>query len=315
MKRAGSLLALLIAAFVGLGMSKPLAASPPCWSSSPHKACAPSTTSTTTVQATTTDPTTTTTTTTTPAPAAAPPYFVGDFDTCDLSQWTDVHDADLSAPTPGFTTIASAFSGCGERVVASNYFSTSQSGDASYLWEGNGSNSYQLPDMQQGADTWFRMQVLFPDGTDASYPGTFTPQGASSAWDMVEEWHQYNMYSTYVGVCGWCNPVTLILRPSGGSGAAPTQEWIEKVPLQYNHWYDILVHQTFYPDSRGYIEWYVDGTLQYAANVPTLSIAADGSIPGASHQVGLYRGPSRTDTDTVYIDGVVDGPTRASVGG
>jgi len=205
-----------------------------------------------------------------------------------------------------------------------NQASTSSSGDGSYLWEGNGSNSYQLPQNQNGANTWYRMQVLFPDGTNTAYPGRFKPSVISSGWDIFEEWHSAPGagYSTTLGVWG-SNPPCLMLRVVGGNTSSQAMQWVHQqdgtgqdVPLKYNHWYDILVHSVYGTTAQtGYIEWYVDGALQYAAHVPTITYLSNGSVPGVSRQVGLYRGPSRTDTDTIYIDGVTDGPTRTSVGG
>jgi hypothetical protein len=86
--------------------------------------------------------------------------------------------------------------------------------------------------------------------------------------------------------------------------------------LQYNHWYDILVHEVFSDDpSVGYIEWWVDGVQKYAAHFPTLTRRTDGSVPAVSLQAGFYRGPSRTDVGTIYVDGVRAGTTRSAVGG
>lgn len=201
-----------------------------------------------------------------------------------------------------------------------NAAGSSSSGDASYLWEGG---NYNLPWLSNGADTWFRMQVAFPDGTNPAFPGRFTHSVISSGWDMFMEWHSAPGagYSTYVGVWG-SSPPCLMLRVAGGNAASQTMEWIHEraggvdKPLQYNHWYDILVHQVLSDSaSAGYIEWWVDGVQQYAAHVPTISRTSSGTVPGLSLQTGLYRGPSRTDTDTIYVDGVQAGPTRASVGG
>jgi Polysaccharide lyase len=75
--------------------------------------------------------------------------------------------------------------------------------------------------------------------------------------------------------------------------------------LRSNHWYDIVLHFRFSPDpSVGLAEWYVDEKLRFSGHLPTLTQRTDGSILGVSWQVGLYRGPTRADTDTVYVDGV-----------
>jgi hypothetical protein len=270
----------------------------------------PATTTTTTTTATTTTPTTTTTSST------GSLLFNGDFNTCNLSQWADLHDAQLAVNPPGFVVgSAPAFGLCGAQVNVSSAADTSTSGDASFLWAGG---SYNLPWLGKGADTWFRMQVAFPDGTNASFPGRFVHSVVSSGWDTFMEWHSAPSagYSTMVGVWG-SDPPHLQLRPVGGVMPSQTYAYIrDPNALQYNHWYDILVHQVFSDDPNvGFIEWWVDGVQKYAAHFPTLTRRTDGSVPSVSLQAGLYRGPSRTDIGTIYIDGVRAGTTRSSVGG
>ncbi|MEJ7567613.1 MAG: heparin lyase I family protein [Gaiellaceae bacterium] len=206
-----------------------------------------------------------------------------------------------------------------------NQQSTSTTGDGSMLWEGDGSNSYQLPWLQNGSDTWFRMRVLFPDGTNAAYPGKFTlsPLGG---WDTIQSWHSAPGagYSTVVGVHPDTGGVpVLMFRPVGGDVSGQTFTYVyqtdgtgQRIRLKYNHWYDIVVHLKFgTTSSTGLAEWWVDGIGQYSGQVPTITTTVTGTTPGVGHEVGLYRGPSRSDTDTLYIDGVVTGPTVTSIGG
>jgi hypothetical protein len=255
-----------------------------------------------------------------PATESALLFFNGGFKTCNLSKWRDFHDAWLTATPPGFAVGASpSFNGCTAKVNVTNQASTSVSGDASMLWEGNGSNSYQLPWLQDGSDTWFRMQVLFPDSTNPAYPGRFTVAPIGGGWDTIEAWHAAPGagYSTYVGIDPG-RPPCLTFRLVGGPAANQTFTHVyqtnrashHRVPLRYNHWYDIVVHLVFGTTSEtGFAQWWVDGILQYSEHVPTMSYLPDGSVPGVGHEVGLYRGPSRTDTDNIYIAGVSVGPT------
>jgi hypothetical protein len=171
------------------------------------------------------------------------------------------------------------------------------------------------------------MQVAFPDGTNPAFPGKFTHSVVSSGWDTIMEWHDDGYhgcgYSTTVSVWG-SDPPVLMFRPAGGA-ADPNQTfyWIHEkdangndIPLKFNHWYDIEVHLVFNEDPNlGYAEWYVDGNLRFQKHISTLSMCADGQVHPASFQAGLYRGPSRTDTDTIYIDGVKVGSSRAAVSG
>src|SRR6266550_2682343 len=71
--------------------------------------------------------------------------------------------------------------------------------------------------------------------------------------------------------------------PGGGSSLGQPAGNI--IPLQYNHWYDILVYQVFDPDpSVGYIQWWVDGTKRFDGNFPTLTGAQDGYVPGVGFE-------------------------------
>ena len=79
---------------------------------------------------------------------------------------------------------------------------------------------------------------------------------------------------------------------------------------------------------KGKLEWWVDGRKAYpAANgkdvygnrlpvtLPTLwRNPANGSSASPFFQAGHYRGAADR-TDTLYLDGVVAGPTRSSVRG
>jgi hypothetical protein len=258
-------------------------------------------------------------------------YFNGSFGSCALTAWRDFHDAALGSAPPGFGVEREQADGsCYAKVSVTDGPSTSTSGDISYLWEGNGSNDYSLPWMQSGAEAWFRMRILFPNGRDPAYPGVFHVAPLPRGWDFFEEWHEpvEAGYSTIVGVHGGStgaagrDPNVLTFVPTGGTATNQTftnlyqrNRTRSRIPLRYNHWYDILVHLVFGSTPQtGLAQWWVDGVLQDSVHVPTITSVADGSTPGVSHQVGLYRGPSETYVDTVYIDAVADGPTRASVG-
>jgi hypothetical protein len=259
-----------------------------------------------------------------------PLYFNGDLQAGDLSQWSDFHDAHLSSIPPGVLVVPRPGGGYMGRVLVPAGSSTSTTGDATFLWEGG---DYKAPWLSKGADTWFRQRILFPDGTNASYPGRFTPsQPVSSGWDTVWELHDAPGagYSTCLMVWG-SSPPCLMFRPCGGIVGTQTYQWVhEKVggdrtaadkPLQWNHWYDVLIHLVLTDDPAvGFAEWWVDDVLQYAAHTPTLTKMSDGSVPGVGLEVGLYRGqgpgaPVRTDVDTVYMSHTKAGPSRASVGG
>jgi len=288
------------------------------------------TTTTTTTAATTTAPTptstsiettTTPTTTTTPATTTSSaqisaPYFVGNFDTGNLSQWPKLDDAQLSRTPPGVQVVPSPVFGSSfaAKVVALDSPDSSTSGDASFVEE----DTYDGLSWQMQGDVWHRFQVLLPSGSNPNFSGSFT---VNPGWDMFLEWHNPpcpsgcsgGYGSSYVGVY---RDNHLALQVAGGSGASPTLLMAkDSNPLLYDHWYDILVRFVYSDDPHaGWYEWWVDGELISSGYTPTVYRLPDGQIHGNRLSAGHYR---RTVAyqDTVYLDGVIVGPTRSSVGG
>ncbi len=86
-------------------------------------------------------------------------------------------------------------------------------------------------------------------------------------------------------------------------------------PLQYDHWYDVVAHYKWAPNSTGAFEWYVDGALQYRnLAITTMHIFCDGtSYPYTFGEYNYQRDdgawPSGADFKSMSI-----GPTAASVG-
>lgn len=276
-----------------------------------------------------------------------------EFDTHDANLGSSVSDPDFGTtvgsvivPKPAPFYSASAYS-C--RCVASDDFpSSSSAGAATVLWQpGDYGNSWA----QTGATSWFRMVFLLPNGTNPTYPGHFNPQapdGLGSTWRILMEWHIADgelaahggstaPSSTIIGIAGSSHGgPCLLLRPVGGPYGQNHIYYIKETnatqtkvnsgdgnefggiqPLQYNHWYDILVYQEFnVSDSVGYLEWWVDGNKRFADNVATLVGAQDGFVPGVGYEGGLYRSfTSGEANETIYIASMVSGTTAASVGG
>lgn len=258
-----------------------------------------------------------------PAAAAAPVNFRGDFGSCDLSQWPYPQYSAYIAE--GKTTVWNVAGGCSGRLRVDNQTNASAMGDAVMLWE-DAQNPYENPKpwLTNGADTWFRMRILFPSGANAAYPGRFTPApvgwidpvyGPQSGWDVIEAWHTAPGagYDNIVNL----NPATgrLELRLVGGPVAAQIWRYLPGPPLAFDRWLDIVVHLRL-SVTAGFGEWFVDGVPYGALATPTMTVRTDGTVPPVGHSVGLYRSSkTRTDTDTVYLDDVLVGPTRASVGG
>jgi hypothetical protein len=290
------------------------------------------------------------------------PFFNGHFSTGNLSQWPNKEGMNLSTTPPGVSVVSTPAGYAAKVIVEPSFTSASGSGPSTTMWEGSGTNTYNLPWQQAGSNTWFHARYLFPDGTAGNYPGKFTPMptaGYAADWDVLMEWHSAPGagYSTYIGVYGPGKglPPHLELHPVGndtqstyietnqtqtkipgrclpsrGSPAPthrrrprprahrkqvkPPSPCGHRLPLKYNHWYDILVRVKFSTDPTvGRIDWYVDGNLRFSDSIATMNKATDGTTPGVAFENGLYRDSGTTQTDTIYIQGIKVGPTRGSV--
>jgi hypothetical protein len=194
-------------------------------------------------------------------------------------------------------------------------------GDASVVeapWEASWTKS---------GDVWYHLEFLLPSGSDARYPGKFTTEWttpiAGQGWDMFAEWHApngsgascTNMHGQYLGLAGYENFNHLMLKVWGGDECSPVLATsTDPLALQYDHWYDAVVHYTYSIDPNvGFFEWWLDGRLIGSKHTPTVWRWKDGSIHGTRYQVGLYRGADPGWSDTVYVDGVKVGSTQVSV--
>lgn len=247
-------------------------------------------------------------------------------------------------PKPADGITAYPFSNYMCRVVVSQgYTSSSSTGRITFLWQpGEYANSW----MQEGQETWFRLLVLFPSGTNPNYPGfiQLSPgDGVSSPFHIFQEWHK----NDGTGMPGSTSTKTemaqqaMIHKTLGGQlGSASLLWWYETnqvqdetngvggqssgpiggtpIPMQFNHWYDILTRLKLSPNPAiGEVEWYVDGNLRGLGHRSTMPERSDGFTDGLSYQAGIYRDNAVGGThgnETIYIGAMVVGPTRASVG-
>ena len=280
--------------------------------------------------------------TTTPPEPPTGAYFRSDFSSGTLAGWGSMHDAHQSgtdadpacspAPPAGIKGIEVV-----NQVAKANAVKwktdSSTTGNGSVLWEpGDYSNAWY----QQGADTWHRWRVLFPDGTAADHPGKFvvSPLGG---WDTIRSWHANNgvlprAYSTFLGVhpewgyagspgplwfrpCGGVDQDTLIYQNYYQTDGAPNTE-ANRIPIRFNHWYEIVIHIKFGTTATtGLAEWWVDGIQQPGGACPTIVGNPGATTPGVAGSLGLYRGPAGADMTSSIWTTSLSGPTRASVGG
>jgi hypothetical protein len=198
----------------------------------------------------------------------------------------------------------------------------------------HGSNVTASAYTAQGDDTWYRWRVRFPTGV-------YVPR--SGSWNINVEWHESRYGSTanncptfpspYFGVQAdgsssspGTNPRLIFhfrsgLVNSGGTGIE--NDFIipqhnnsgSVVPLQYDHWYDVVAHYRWEPDNAGAFEWYVDGQLQYQnLAIKTMHVFCDGTSYPYTFGVYDYQRndgawPSGVDFKTMDI-----GPTAGTVG-
>ena len=152
-------------------------------------------------------------------------------------------------------------------------------------------------------------------------------------WNWVVAWHNdghtgsygansdalgiYTDYPTVSGKVG-INP-RLVLRLAGGNSSSPTYDStscaLPSNSLKYDHWYRLLFHYIWSPDSSvGLVQWWVDGVQVCSLHFPTVFRNPDGTLSTSSF--GLYNyhyaAPwnSRVDVDNVAV-----GPSLTSVNG
>jgi Polysaccharide lyase len=295
---------------------------------------------TTTPSAPTPAPPTTTsgTTTSTPPPppepdvAPGPFFFRGDFESGDFSQWPHLHDlGPRFRPDQSLSSVVSRPGGgkMAKFVVSESLpRGNSDSGPMSMVAH-KVSNAWE----QEGAETWYRVRILLPSGSNPDYPGTFHPlQPAPSGWNTFVSWHEYRVggMSPSLGRSTWCRHRAGCFQVKWVGGRGKTY-WVddEAEPLRFDHWYDVLVHVKWsaYED-KGYAEVWVDGRKIFGpgiggvpSTIATLWRHEDGQPAATYLTLGHYRRHPRLSgiadygDDTVYADDLLIGPTRAAVGG
>jgi hypothetical protein len=117
------------------------------------------------------------------------------------------------------------------------------------------------------------------------------------------------------GVVGTKNP-RMAMRIMGGNDCTPNTVWVDGPPLQWDHWYEIILHIKWDP-KRGIVEWYLDNS-----NVPYYS---NRKIQTLFTRPPAYVSPSYTTltvpnyrfhahwNSTIYLGPLVVGSTKSSV--
>jgi hypothetical protein len=241
--------------------------------------------------------------------ATAKPYFVGNFDTCDFSQWKQ------QGPTAAFRISRSPRTEGRCAAVVSvgpaafgGLVNTSSDGVA--LWT-------DLADYgTSGRQVWQHFSVMFmPD---------FKP--TDGAWNWFAEWHNDQGFQQFVGkglswempnlcwsIVNYDSKARISMRIMGGQSSAPQTKWVAGPQFKTSHWYDFVVHSVWSPDAKtGHVDWWLDGRKLYGGAFPTLYTRPDGSVSRVYFVEDYYR--LHADwTSSVAFDGTVIGPSRGSV--
>ena len=262
-----------------------------------------------------------------------------DLTTGDLSQWAHWDfglgtDAGSNTSKAGYLWFHSNVAGrraAGLTVTPTSRASPAANSDSVYLWEPS-----KFWD-QQPYEIWLRTSVMFPSAATISSSGLsgeapFAP--TTGEWNWFLEFHNdsnpvpgcskefANVALTVKtddpvqsGVVGNKN-VRLAMRILGGDTCAPSTVWIDGPSLQWDHWYDVLLHIKWDP-KRGIAEWYLDNfDAPYYSNlkVPTLFTRPKGylTVGYTSLTIPNYRLHAPWSS-TIYVGPLAVGSTRSAV--
>jgi hypothetical protein len=239
-------------------------------------------------------------------PKRQAPYFVGNFNTCDFSQWRTqgpqasfriVHSPKIEGACAAALTVGPwATPGLGESRA---------DGAALYL----GPASYGTV----GRTVWQHFSVQFAPGFRAT----------EGVWNWFIEWHndkgyqRFNVTNEFANLC-WTvrnhnSGSRIAMRIIGGSSTAPRTIWVNGPRLRTGHWYDFRVRTVWSPDpKKGIVEWWLDGRSLYSRHAATLYVRPDGSVSTVYFVLDNYRLHAAWDA-TILFDGTRLGPTRSSV--
>jgi hypothetical protein len=216
-----------------------------------------------------------------PSLALAAPTWVGNFETGDLSQWGAAQRVSEDR-----VRVVTEPTWEGRYALAA----TVMQGDDPINASGNRAELVGGRLEPDGSEAWYRWAVLFPE----DFP-------ASPKWQLFTQWH-------HDGCCG-SPPVEfhvtgeqVIFTVQGRS--------LWKTPLVRGAWHELMLHVRWSADpSVGFAELWYDGVQA----LPRSSVAT--AFPGMRNylKVGYYRDASIQPTSTVFVDGMVQGATRADV--
>lgn len=266
-------------------------------------------------------------------------FLSRDLSTGDLSQWTHRDfglGTDVGSDTSGggylvYHPNVGGRRAVGMTVTPSAHASPAASSDSVYLWDRSEYWNHQPYEI------WLRTSVMFPSEATISPNGLsgeapFAP--TTGEWNWFLEFHndsnlvprcakEFANVSLDVktddpvqsGVVGTKN-ARMAMRIMGGNDCAPNIVWVDGPHLQWDHWYELLLHIKW-DARRGIAEWYLDNS-----NVPYYS---NRKIPTLFTRPKEYLSPSYTSltvpnyrlhapwSSTIYLGALAVGSTKSSV--
>ena len=239
------------------------------------------------------------------------PYFVGNFNTCDFSQWQG-----LQGPRAAFKIVQrpKVEGPCAAAITVGPWALNGLLNP-----QADGATWYQKPTSYgtNGHAVWQHFSVRFGRGFRAT----------RGEWNFIADWHNDTDWQKfpqiefeYSNLC-WLvrthprvtGPPRIGMRVIGGLATAPRTVHVNGPRLRTGHWYDFLVRTVWSPDpKKGYVEWWLDGKRLYSHHVATLYTRPDGTVSTAYFLEVHYRLHASWES-TIYYDGTRLGPTRASV--
>ncbi len=209
--------------------------------------------------------------------------------------------------------------------------SQAASSDSVYLWEPRQQWNHQPYEI------WLRTSIMFPSAATISSSGLsgeapFAP--TTGEWNWFLEFHndsnsmpacakEFANISLDVktddpivsGVVGTKN-VRMAMRIMGGDDCDPNIEWVDGPQLQWDHWYEMLLHIKW-DSSGGIAEWYLDNSnVPYYSNlkIPTLFTRPKGYVSPSYTTLTIpnYRLHAQWNS-TIYVGPLVVGSSQSSV--
>jgi hypothetical protein len=240
-----------------------------------------------------------------------PAYFVGDFNTCDLSQWQI-----FQGPPASFKIVRrpKVEGRCAAALTVGPWAVNGLINP-----EADGATWYELasPYGTDGHGVWQHFSVQFESGFKAT-PGE---------WNIFAEWHDDKGWQKFHEIpFEYANLVWMIRTPPriqrgarigmrimGGPATAPRTVHANGPLLRTGRWYDFLAYTIWSPDpTKGWVEWWLDGKRIYSHHLATLYTRPDGTVSTVYFGEYNYRLHASWNS-TIYFDGTRLGRTRASV--